>query len=147
MSGPDPFDLERFVRAQEPVFAAALAELEAGRKRTHWMWFVFPQLRGLGRSSMAMLYGISGLDEADAYLAHPVLGSRLRACTRAVLAAGNRSVHDIFGSPDDLKFHSSMTLFALAAEDAANPFREALDRWWAGAMDAGTLTLLGREAR
>ena len=110
------FDLERFVTAQAPVFATVLNELKAGRKRSHWMWFVFPQLRGLGQSAMATRYGIGSLAEAQAYLAHPLLGPRLMECTRTVLAIEGRSLHAIFGSPDDLKFCSSMTLFSLAAE-------------------------------
>jgi uncharacterized protein (DUF1810 family) len=103
MTADDRFDLQRFVTAQEPVFETVLAELRAGRKRTHWMWFVFPQLAGLGRSSTARFYGISSIDEARAYLAHPVLGPRLDRCTRIVLASDGPSLHAIFGSPDDLK--------------------------------------------
>ena len=102
----DPSNLERFVAAQAPIFPAALAELRAGRKRSHWMWFVFPQLRGLGRSSMAELYGIVSLAEARAYVAHPILGPRLTLCAEAVLAIEGKSLHAIFGSPDDLKFCS-----------------------------------------
>lgn len=142
MSVGGGFDLERFVTAQSPVFDSVLAELRAGRKRTHWMWFVFPQLRGLGHSSIAQLYGIESLDEAKAYLDHPVLGPRLDTCTRAVLAVTDRSLHAIFGSPDDMKFHSSMTLFAVAAGDRAAVFRSALDRFCAGRMDERTLALL-----
>jgi uncharacterized protein (DUF1810 family) len=112
MPDADPFDLNRFVIAQAPVFAAALDELKAGRKRSHWMWFIFPQLRGLGHSSMAEFYGISSLDEGRAYLAHPLLGPRLILCTETVLALQGRSLHAIFGSPDDMKFRSSMTLFS-----------------------------------
>src|SRR5882724_3520289 len=123
MAAADPFDLERFVKAQAPVFGAALDELKAGHKRTHWMWFVFPQLRGLGHSTMAEIYGIASLDEARAYLAHPVLGPRLRQCTEAVLAVADRSLHAIFGSPDDAKFRSSMTLFAEAAQERDSNFR------------------------
>ena len=104
MPDEDAFHLERFVTAQAPVFAAALAELQAGQKRSHWMWFVFPQLRGLGHSAMAYRYGIGSLDEARAYLAHPLLGPRLIECTRTVLAIEGRSLHAIFGSPDDMKF-------------------------------------------
>jgi uncharacterized protein (DUF1810 family) len=100
----DPFDLERFVTAQEPVFGRVLGELQAGRKRSHWMWFVFPQLRGLGRSPMADRYGIGSLAEARAYLAHPVLGPRLDLCARTVLESEAASLHAIFGSPDDMKF-------------------------------------------
>ena len=114
MHDADPFHLERFVAAQAPVFPAVLAELRAGRKRGHWMWFVFPQLRGLGRSPTAEFYGIGSLDEARAYLAHPVLGPRLTLCTEALLAVEGRSLHAIFGSPDNLKFCSSMTLFSRA---------------------------------
>jgi len=114
MQDTDPFHLERFVAAQAPVFAAALAELRGGRKRSHWMWFVFPQLRGLGRSSMAEFYGIVSLAEARAYVAHPVLGPRLTLCAEAVLAIEGRSLREIFGSPDDVKFCSSMTLFSRA---------------------------------
>jgi uncharacterized protein (DUF1810 family) len=143
MSEADPHELERFVSAQEPVFPAALAELRAGRKRTHWMWFVFPQLRGLSHSPTATYYGILSLDEARAYLAHPLLGPRLEFCTDAVLGIEGRTLHEIFGSPDDLKFHSSMTLFAMAAGEKTNPYRGALDRWWRGAADSQTLLLLG----
>ena len=122
MPDADPFALNRFVTAQAPVFAAALDELKAGRKQSHWMWFVFPQLRGLGHSAMAEFYGISSLAEARAYLAHPLLGPRLILCTETVLALQGRSVHAIFGSPDDLKFCSSMTLFAIATGDKARPY-------------------------
>jgi uncharacterized protein (DUF1810 family) len=148
LTGADPFDLERFVTAQEAVFPAVLAELKVGRKRSHWMWFVFPQLRGLGHSSMAAFYGITSLHEARAYLAHPLLGPRLDLCTRTVTDIENGSLHEIFGSPDDMKFQSSMTLFALAAADPVSPFYKALDRWCSGTLDAQTLRLLelgGRE--
>jgi uncharacterized protein (DUF1810 family) len=130
------------VTAQAPVFQTVLAELRAGRKRTHWMWFVFPQLAGLGRSSTARFYGVSSIDEARAYLAHPALGSRLDLCTRIVLAIESPSLHAMFGSPDDLKFRSCMTLFSLAADDPNNPFRQALDRWCGGQPDERTLTLI-----
>jgi uncharacterized protein (DUF1810 family) len=143
MTKPDPFNLERFVAAQAPVFETVLAELRAGRKRTHWMWFVFPQLAGLGRSSTAAFYGISGIDEAGAYLAHPLLGPRLDLCTKIVMASESPSIHAIFGSPDDLKFRSCMTLFSRAVDEPANPFRQALDRWCAGQPDEQTLALLG----
>jgi len=113
----DAFDLERFVTAQTPVFSVVLSELESGHKQSHWMWFVFPQLRGLGHSSMAIFYGIASLSEARAYFAHKVLGPRLDLCTRTVLATRIKSLHQIFGSPDDVKFQSSMTLFAVAAGD------------------------------
>jgi uncharacterized protein (DUF1810 family) len=143
MSQHDPFDLQRFVAAQQPVIDAALAELRAGRKRSHWMWFVFPQLRGLGRSSTAQFYGIVSLDEAQAFLAHPLLGARLDLCTRAVLDCAAPSLHAIFGSPDDVKFRSSMTLFALASPDPDSLFRKALDRWCDGRTDEATRALLG----
>jgi len=137
----DPFDLERFVRAQDPVLPEVRRELREGRKRTHWMWFIFPQLRGLGRSAMAHHYGIGSLQEARAYLAHPLLGPRLLECTRLANTAPGRSAHAIFGSPDDLKFHSCMTLFAAAADDPA-PFRTALDRYFGGQPDRLTSGLL-----
>lgn len=134
-------DLTRFLDAQAPVHETALGELRAGHKRSHWMWFVFPQLAGLGMSSTARFYGIAGLDEARAYLAHPVLGPRLLACTRAVLGVEGRSLHAIFGSPDDLKFRSSMTLFDRAGGEPI--FREALKHHCEGQPDARTLELLG----
>jgi uncharacterized protein (DUF1810 family) len=142
MTAADCFDLERFVTAQAPAFEIVLAELRAGRKRTHWIWFIFPQLVALGRSSTARFYGISSIDEAQAYLAHPVLGPRLDLCTRIVLASESPSLHGIFGSPDDLKFRSCMTLFSLAADDPDNPFRRALDRWCNGQADERTLALI-----
>lgn len=114
-----------------------LAELAAGRKRTHWMWFVFPQIAGLGHSTMARRYGLGSLDEARAYLAHPVLGPRLVQCAGLVNRAEGRTVNEIFGSPDDLKFHSSMTLFALAQPEE-EAFRRALDTYFGGAMDPMT---------
>ncbi len=146
MPDANPFDLERFVAAQASTFETALNELKAGRKRSHWMWFIFPQLRGLGSSSMATFYGIGSLEEARAYLAHTLLGPRLVLCTEAVLAIKDRSPHAIFGSPDDLKFRSSMTLFALAAGDGESPFQQALVRFWDGRMDGRTLALLGQGA-
>ncbi len=138
-----PFDLQRFVTAQGPVIAQAQRELSDGRKRSHWMWFVFPQLRGLGRSETAQHYGIANLAEARAYLDHPVLGPRLIDCTRLVNAVEGRSVHDIFGSPDDLKFHSSMTLFAAAGPSLVE-FQTALDRYFSGQPDQRTIELLGK---
>jgi uncharacterized protein (DUF1810 family) len=142
MTLADRFDLERFDIAQAPVFPAVLDELRAGRKRSHWMWFIFPQLRGLGHSATADFYGIGSLAEARAYLAHPVLGPRLDLCTRLVLEIEENSLHQIFGSPDDMKFRSSMTLFALAASDEKRPFRRALDHWCEGRMDERTLEVL-----
>jgi uncharacterized protein (DUF1810 family) len=142
MDEADPFDLNRFLRAQEPVMDAVRRELAEGRKRTHWMWFVFPQLRGLGHSSAARFYGIGSLDEARAYLAHPVLGGRLRACTALVNQIQGQSAQQIFGNPDDMKFHSSLTLFSRA--DPANAvFRQALATYFGGTPDARTVELLG----
>lgn len=137
----DEYDMDRFVTAQEPVLAQVRQELAAGRKRSHWMWFVFPQLAGLGYSAMARQYAISSLAEARAYLEHPVLGPRLIELTKLVNLVNGRSIHEIFGSPDDLKFHSSMTLFAQARPDEA-AFREALDKYFGGVMDKGTLEKL-----
>jgi uncharacterized protein (DUF1810 family) len=142
VTSDDEFDLGRFVTAQAPVFETVLAELRAGRKRSHWMWFVFPQLRDLGHSSTARFYGISSIEEARAYLAHPLLGPRLDLCTRIVLTSESSSLHAIFGSPDDMKFRSCMTLFSLATDGSDNPFRHALDRWCAGRPDEQTLALL-----
>jgi uncharacterized protein (DUF1810 family) len=135
-------DLERFVAAQQGVHETALAELRAGRKRSHWMWFVFPQLAGLGRSDMARRYAIRDGDEAAAYLAHPVLGPRLRACAAAALLHRGRAIGDILGHPDDLKFHSSMTLFAGVAPDEA-VFQDCLDAFFDGRPDPATLARLG----
>lgn len=137
----DPFNLERFVQAQAGVYATAVAELRAGAKRSHWMWFVFPQIAGLGSSAMAQRYAISGLDDARAYLAHPLLGPRLRECVDAVLAVERRSAHAIFGSPDDLKFRSSLTLFREAAPHEPR-FQAALDRYFGGEPDPATLARL-----
>jgi uncharacterized protein (DUF1810 family) len=141
----DPFDLRRFVDAQDRVYEAVLGELRDGAKRSHWIWFVFPQLRGLGRSPTAARFGISSLAEARAYLAHPVLGPRLRECTRLVNAIDGRSVDEVFGWPDNLKVRSSMTLFALAAEDAAEDstgFRAVLETFYGGQGDPATVGLL-----
>ena len=135
------FDLERFVSAQTPIIERAMDELRVGRKRSHWMWFVFPQIAGLGRSVMADYYAIANLDEARAYLAHPLLGPRLKTCTELVLAATGKSAHDIFGSPDDLKFSSSMTLFDVAAPNE-KLFRSALEKYFGGEGDALTLSKL-----
>ena len=142
MNTEDPFDLNRFLEAQEGVYAHALAELRTGRKTSHWMWFVFPQIDGLGRSSTARRYAIKSLDEARAYLAHPTLGARLRECTAVVLGVSGRSASEIFGHPDDIKFRSSMTLFERAATDASL-FAAALDTYYAGRRDAATLDILG----
>lgn len=137
MPDSDPFDLQRFVDAQEGVYERALAELREGHKRSHWMWFMFPQIAGLGHSVMAQTYAIRSLDEARSYFAHAILGARLRECTKAVLAVAGKSAHGILGSPDDLKLHSSMTLFAHAAPDEPL-FRAALEQYFAGEEDAAT---------
>lgn len=134
-------DLQRFVDAQAGVYPTALGELRAGRKASHWMWFVFPQVEGLGRSPTARFYALAGLDEARAYLAHPVLGPRLRECVAAILALPGDDAHAVFGSPDDLKLRSCLTLFAAAAPDEP-AFRAALAKYFAGADDPLTLTRL-----
>jgi uncharacterized protein (DUF1810 family) len=141
----DPYQLSRFTDAQASVYDIAVRELETGRKQTHWMWFIFPQLAGLGHSPTAIRFAISGLDEAHAYLAHPLLGCRLVQCTRAINTLRNRTVHEIFGSPDDLKFHSSMTLFRQTANDP-EPFRTVIERYFDGEADARTLELLAKHA-
>ncbi|WP_142860717.1 DUF1810 domain-containing protein [Salinigranum halophilum] len=137
----DPHNLQRFVETQESVIEEVKEELRSGRKRTHWMWYVFPQMEGLGRSQMAQRYAISSRDEAEAYLVHSILGPRIRECTEIVNAVEGRSVNDIFGSPDDLKFRSSMTLFDAAAKDPT-PFRTALKRYYDNEPDPKTLELL-----
>ena len=137
----DPFRLARFVDAQRPVYADVLAELRAGGKRTHWMWFIFPQLAGLGRSEMARRFAISSLDEARAYLGHPILGPRLRECVTLVAAIDGRSILDVFGEPDDRKLRSSMTLFARAAPEEP-VFSECLRRHFGGERDPETLARL-----
>lgn len=139
-SDTDPYDLQRFVDAQDPVYDTVIGELRAGRKRTHWIWFVFPQLRGLGRSPTAQHYGIASREEAEAYLRHDVLGARLK-CTRLVLAIGGRSIGEIFGSPDDLKVRSSMTVFARCTDDDAD-FRGVLDKFYGGQEDSATVERL-----
>ena len=136
----DPFELQRFVDAQAPVYRQVCAELAAGRKASHWMWFVFPQLKGLGRSATAQHYGIGSAAEARAYRAHPLLGPRLTQCTELVLAVEGRSAHEIFGPPDDLKFRSCMTLFARATGEPL--FARALDRYFGGQPDPATVELL-----
>lgn len=137
----DRYDLERFTRAQDAVIERVFAELGAGEKRSHWMWFVFPQIAGLGHSEMARRYAISSLDEAKAYLAHPVLGKRLRTCTELVNGAKGRSAEQVFGYPDVLKFQSSMTLFSCAQPDEP-VFAQALDRFYEGRRDEATLDRL-----
>ncbi len=138
---PDPCDLQRFVDAQQPVMDSVLAELRAGRKRTHWMWFVFPQIHGLGSSAMARRYAIGSRAEAVAYLEHPLLGARLRECSRCVADLGGRSAAEIFGWPDEMKFHSSLTLFAAVAEPGS-VFEECLRKYFDGKPDAATLERL-----
>jgi uncharacterized protein (DUF1810 family) len=142
---PDPFHLDRFITAQEAVYSQVLDELHSGRKRTHWIWFIFPQMKGLGHSPQANFYGIGSLEEAVAYLRHPLLGPRLGRCTRLVTLVEGRAIREILGSPDDLKFRSSMTLFARAAEDAEIPptdFKDALQKYFNGEPDPLTLALL-----
>ena len=145
----DPYDLERFLTAQAGAYPAALEELRRGAKETHWMWFVFPQVAGLGSSAMAQRYAIRSLDEARAYVAHPVLGARLRESAEALLHLQGRTAHDVFGSPDDLKLRSSLTLFREATGDPV--FSQVLARYFDGVGDAQTLRLLaspgtGRDA-
>jgi uncharacterized protein (DUF1810 family) len=139
----DPYDVQRFVDAQASTYERARAELLRGRKTSHWMWFIFPQIRGLGSSHTAEKYAISSIEEARAYLAHPVLGARLRECTRIVNEIDGTGLEEIFGSPDDLKFRSSMTLFAHAAPDDA-VFRDALEKYCNSAEDPLTVERLPR---
>ena len=139
----DPYDLARFTRAQDRIYAGVLAELRGGRKLTHWMWFIFPQIDGLGHSTTAKDYAIRSIAEARRYLSHPVLGPRLAECAATVLAVRGRSVSGIFGHPDDLKLRSSMTLFACAA-GPGSVFEQVLDRYFHGERDARTLQLLER---
>jgi len=141
MTPADPHDLDRFLVAQQPVIGAVRDELRLGRKASHWMWFVFPQLAGLGRSAMAQHYAIGSVEEARAFLDHPVLGSRLVECVELVLAVEGRTAHDIFGSPDDMKLRSCLTLFD--AIDRNGVFARALERYFEGRPDRATLDLLG----
>lgn len=136
----DPFDLKRFLKARDPVFRDVFGELARGRKQSHWMWFVFPQLAGLGFSAMSQHYAIGSRAEAEAYLAHPVLGPRLIECTRLVLAVDGRTINAILGAPDDSKFRSSMTLFGAVSDEPV--FAEALARYFAGQPDGATLEIL-----
>jgi len=137
----DRYNLQRFVDAQGPIIQQVISELRAGRKMSHWMWFIFPQIRGLGRSPTAIEYAISGADEARAYLAHPVLGPRLQECTQLVLLVENRPAAQIFGSPDDMKFRSCMTLFAHVSPQE-NIFEKALQKYFRGVPDQLTLDRL-----
>jgi uncharacterized protein (DUF1810 family) len=141
MTSDDPFHLQRFVDAQAPVYERVRTELNNGRKQSHWMWFVFPQIAGLGHSAMAQRYAISSLDEAKAYIVHPVLGRRLRECTELVVQADGKSAYEILGSPDDMKFHSCMTLFARVAPQE-ELFTDALEKYFGGAEDQATLARL-----
>ena len=137
----DPFDLRRFVAAQQDVYDTALNELRAGHKTSHWMWFIFPQIAGLGRSATAQKYAIGSLAEAESYLAHPVLGARLLECARILTQLSGRTARDVFGPLDAQKLHSSMTLFARAAA-GRSPFGEVLARYFDGAEDQATLQRL-----
>jgi uncharacterized protein (DUF1810 family) len=138
----DRYRLDRFIRAQEWTYEEALIELRAGKKRSHWMWFIFPQLDGLGRSATAQHYAIKSLDEARAYLAHPLLGERLRECVAILLGLEGRSAEDIFGYPDVLKLHSSLTLFDQVS-DGDDIFVRALNKYYGGERDGATLRLAG----
>ena len=142
MRGRDCGDLQRFIDAQWPLYDRVLAELRAGQKRTHWMWFVFPQIEGLGHSAMAQKYAIASREEAAAYLGHPLLGGRLEECTALVNAIAGKSVHAIFGAPDDMKFGSSMTLFAKVAK-GHSLFHEAVEKYFDGRFDEATLARIG----
>ena len=146
LNGMSDYDLQRFVDAQDPVWNAVTKELKAGRKQTHWMWFVFPQLAGLGRSSTAQHFGIADLTEAELYLSHEVLGPRLKKAARLVAAVEGRTVDEIFGYPDNLKLHSSMTLFA-EATNGTSVFDEVLQKYFDGESDGGTLDLLDERYR
>jgi uncharacterized protein (DUF1810 family) len=142
----DPYDLDRFVRAQHGDYAQALSEIKSGKKHSHWMWFIFPQLEGLAFSSTSRRYAIKSLDEARAYLAHPVLGPRVLECAQAVVDLDGRSAAEIFGSPDDLKLRSCATLFACVSP-AGSVFHRLLEKYYNGGLDARTLRLLGVDPR
>jgi uncharacterized protein (DUF1810 family) len=141
-STDDPHDLRRFMEAQQGAYQRALAEISSGKKRSHWMWYIFPQFAGLGSSSTSQLYAIKTLDEARAYLAHPTLGPRLLACAQAVVDLEGRSATEIFGSPDDMKLRSCATLFA-SVSPADSVFHRLIGKYYGGAFDAKTLHLLG----
>ncbi len=140
----DRYDLQRFIEAQDKVYESVLSELRAGQKRTHWIWYVFPQIQGLGSSSMAQRYAIASREEALAYAEHPILGARLRECTQLVLDIDGRSAKQIFGYPDDLKFRSCMTLFECSAADK-RVFQDALLKYFGGEPDQLTLDILKKE--
>lgn len=135
------FDLQRFIQAQDPVYEQVCAELRAGNKQTHWIWYIFPQLKKLGRSSTAHFYGIASLEEARAYWAHPVLRPRLKECVNLMLAVPDKTAHDILHTPDDMKFRSCITLFGQVAPEEAM-FGQALTRFYDGVADEATLALL-----
>lgn len=137
----DPFNLARFLQAQEPIYSQALAELKRGRKSSHWMWFIFPQVEGLGLSPTSTKYAVKGIEEAEAYLEHSTLSARLEECCKAVLAVQGRTAHEIFGSPDDMKLRSSMTLFA-AVSPEGSIFERVLAKFFDGERDEKTLELL-----
>ncbi|MDX2416076.1 MAG: DUF1810 domain-containing protein [Xanthomonadales bacterium] len=137
----DHFDLNRFTQVQEDIYTSVLSELKSGRKRTHWMWFIFPQFEGLGRSPTAKFYAIKSLEEARQYLQNPVLGARLLECSKIVLGIEGSDISDIFGFPDDLKLKSSMTLFSKVA-DPGSVFDQVLDKYFQGASDTRTLELI-----
>src|SRR5512143_368771 len=138
----DPYDLNRFISAQEGIYDRVLAELRGGLKRSHWMWYIFPQIDGLGHSPTTRHYAVKSVEEARRYLGHPVLGARLTECTEAVLAVQGRSVSDIFGYPDDMKLQSSMTLFALVA-GWSSVFERVLEKYYQGQLDAKTPQIVG----
>lgn len=141
MRAHDPYDLQRFIEAQNSCFERVCSELREGHKQSHWMWFIFPQLQGLGRSPMAIRYAISSKQEAQAYLNHSILGPRLRHCTAFVLSVEGRSIQHILGTPDDLKFRSSMTLFMIAASENSL-FKDALEKYFSGEPDRLTIERL-----
>ena len=143
-AGEDPFDLDRFVNAQDGIYDRALAEVRGGLKRSHWMWYIFPQIDGLGFSSTTRHYAIKSLEEARQYLSHAVLGARLRECAETVLAVQGRSASDIFGYPDDMKLQSSMTLFALVSEPGS-VFERVLEKYYQGKRDQRTLQIVGKK--
>jgi uncharacterized protein (DUF1810 family) len=142
MADNDPYSLSRFINAQETIFEVVLAELRSGQKRSHWMWFIFPQIEGLGHSPTSRYYAIKSLDEAREYLNHPILGSRLVECAEILLGIEGRTASEIFGFPDDLKFRSCMTLFACIA-NSASVFDRVLEKYFGGKQDENTLGWLG----
>lgn len=139
---PDSFSLERFITAQEGIFETAFRELTCGRKESHWMWFIFPQIAGLGSSAMAQRYAIQSRAEAEAYLRHPILSRRLSQCAEALLAVEGKSASEIMGYPDDMKLRSSMTLFGAVSDQSENVFRRVLDKYYGGDADEKTLIII-----